>query len=127
MIAVHSSPFNLEVLMNIVLNRGTIQLDDGVTARVERSCGARLVCRDGTAWITIDHDPRDIVLSAGESFVVDSNSPLLVTSLSGSTRLTLSAADPAAAQCNKPRRAQRSVTEALRSPFPDDVLAAAAT
>ena len=35
----------------------------------------------GTLWITIDNDPRDIVLDPGESFVVDSNRPLVVLPL----------------------------------------------
>ena len=35
----------------------------------------------GTLWITIDNDPRDIVLDPGESFVVDSDHPLFVMAL----------------------------------------------
>ena len=35
----------------------------------------------GTLWVTIDNDPRDIVLDPGESFVVDSDRPLFVMAL----------------------------------------------
>ena len=35
----------------------------------------------GTLWVTIDNDPRDIVLDPGESFVVDSDQPLFVMAL----------------------------------------------
>ena len=34
-------------------------------------------------WITIDDDPRDIVLEAGESFEFDSAKPALLSSLHG--------------------------------------------
>jgi hypothetical protein len=30
--------------------------------------GTQVVCRRGSLWITLDNDPRDIVLDAGESF-----------------------------------------------------------
>jgi hypothetical protein len=30
--------------------------------------GIQLSCRCGSLWITLDNDPRDIVLEAGESF-----------------------------------------------------------
>lgn len=30
--------------------------------------GTQVACRRGSLWITLDNDPRDIVLEAGESF-----------------------------------------------------------
>jgi hypothetical protein len=30
--------------------------------------GKQVTCRRGSLWITLDNDPRDIVLEAGESF-----------------------------------------------------------
>ena len=30
--------------------------------------GVQITCTQGSLWITLDHDPRDIVLEAGESF-----------------------------------------------------------
>ncbi len=29
----------------------------------------RLVCREGSVWITLDHDQQDVILNAGEHFV----------------------------------------------------------
>jgi len=49
--------------------------------RLERARGARLVCRQGTAWITMDGDERDIVLAPGASFVVDSDGAVTVGAL----------------------------------------------
>lgn len=49
--------------------------------RIERARGTRLVCRQGTAWITMDGDDRDIVLAPGASFVVDSDGVVTVGAL----------------------------------------------
>lgn len=46
--------------------------------RLQRAHGTRVRAVDGTVWITIDADPRDIVLDAGQSFVVDSARDLVV-------------------------------------------------
>jgi hypothetical protein len=46
--------------------------------RLRRARGTQVRAIDGTVWITIDDDPRDIVLDAGESFVVDSGRDLVV-------------------------------------------------
>jgi hypothetical protein len=51
--------------------------------RLEGARGTLLRAVKGTLWITIDDDPRDIVLDAGEHFVVDSAEPLLVLPLGG--------------------------------------------
>ena len=52
--------------------------------RVERlGClpGSRIACLCGTAWLTLDGDPRDIVLRAGESFLVDAEAPVMACAL----------------------------------------------
>ena len=49
--------------------------------RLKAARGATLRAVQGTLWVTIDNDLRDIVLDPGESFVVDSNCPLVVMPL----------------------------------------------
>lgn len=49
--------------------------------RLKDARGARLRAVQGTLWVTIDGDLRDIVLDTGESFVVDSDQPLVVMPL----------------------------------------------
>ena len=49
--------------------------------RLRDARGAKLRAVQGTLWVTIDNDLRDIVLDPGESFVVDSNEPLVVMPL----------------------------------------------
>lgn len=51
--------------------------------RLQGACGTVLRAVQGTLWITLDDDPRDIVLDAGEQFVVDSAARLLVLPLGG--------------------------------------------
>jgi Protein of unknown function (DUF2917) len=43
--------------------------------------GTRLRAVSGSVWITIDHDPRDIVLDAGDEFVIESQRGLVVLPL----------------------------------------------
>jgi len=49
--------------------------------RLKDARGARLRAVQGTLWVTIDNDLRDIVLDPGEIFVVDSDRPLVVMPL----------------------------------------------
>ncbi len=41
----------------------------------------RLVCREGSVWITLDHDERDVVLSAGEDFFVQPHQRVIAYAL----------------------------------------------
>ena len=43
--------------------------------------GVTLTCRAGAVWITIDGDPNDYVLEAGESFAAPKRSRVLVYAL----------------------------------------------
>ena len=49
--------------------------------RLNAARGTLLRAVKGTLWVTIDNDPRDIVLDPGESFTVDSDAPLFVMAL----------------------------------------------
>ena len=54
---------------------------------------ARVECREGSVWITLDHDPRDIVLERGEAFEHDGERRALVYAFEPST-LELRPAQP---------------------------------
>lgn len=49
--------------------------------RLKAARGTRLRSVQGTLWVTIDNDLRDIVLGPGESFVIDSDQPLVAMPL----------------------------------------------
>ncbi len=57
--------------------------------RLNAARGTLLRAVKGTLWITIDHDPRDIVLDPSESFTVDSDAPLFVMALGDRAALDL--------------------------------------
>ena len=73
--------------------------------------GARLRCVEGSVWLTLDHDLRDIFLNPGDSFVVDRDGATLLHALSP-TRLSIESRRDAAARGGP--GPWRSVIAALR-------------
>jgi hypothetical protein len=58
-----------------------VVLASGATQRFSNLRSARILCERGEIWITVDGCLRDVVLSAGEAWVVQRAAPVLVTSL----------------------------------------------
>jgi len=63
--------------------RTRMLLERGQSTRLTDARQSRLASAGGTLWVTIDNDPRDIVLEPGEGFDVESSEPLLVFALGG--------------------------------------------
>jgi hypothetical protein len=63
---------------------------------VPDAAGVEITCREGSIWITLDHDVRDIVLDAGQSFVAGEHRRALIYAL-GTARVDLRPAGPQAA------------------------------
>ena len=57
--------------------RGLLEIPD--------AAGVRVTCSRGCLWITLDNDPRDIVLEAGETFLSTEHRRALVYALQAST------------------------------------------
>jgi len=57
--------------MNNELRHPLTDLTAGSVLRVQDGEGRAIVVFEGQVWITLENDPRDIVLAAGESFSVD--------------------------------------------------------
>ena len=66
-----------------------LAVDERRGLRLNAAQGTLLRAVKGTLWVTIDNDPRDIVLDPGESFVVDSHQPLFVMALGERATLDL--------------------------------------
>jgi hypothetical protein len=70
-----------------------VQLPADQLLRLTHARGTRLRAIAGTSWITIDDDPRDVVLNPGDEWVVDAERPVLVTSLGGAATVAVCAPD----------------------------------
>jgi len=66
-----------------------MQLHKGGHLKLDGARGARLSCVNGTAWITVDRNVQDVVMLPGDSFVVSSDSSVLVGPLFGAVTLDL--------------------------------------
>lgn len=52
---------------------------------VKTPLGVSIECLSGHVWITLDGDPRDVVLDQGQTFTVDRNQRTLVMALDEAT------------------------------------------
>jgi Protein of unknown function (DUF2917) len=68
-----------------------IRLDRGQSTVLPANRPAHLASAQGTVWVTIDHDPRDIVLEAGDAMDLWSDAPVVVSTLGGPAVLELTA------------------------------------
>jgi hypothetical protein len=67
-----------EISMNIELNQEGLCLKPKQVVRVRGGLGHSIVCDSGSVWVTQEGDPRDIILSAGDSFTLDREGVALV-------------------------------------------------
>lgn len=54
------------------------------TLTLQRPQGSRVECLNGQIWITLDHDVRDIILEAGQSYCANHQSRMLIHALAPS-------------------------------------------
>ena len=66
---------------------------------VSDASGVQISCREGSLWVTLDDDPRDVVLAAGESFVTTQHRRALIYAMEPSS---LSLATTAVARAARP-------------------------
>ena len=48
---------------------------------VADAAGVQVICREGSLWVTVDKDLRDIVLAPGESFTTPQHRRVLIFAL----------------------------------------------
>ena len=61
----------------------TLDLAQEQGARFTNARGTRIECRRGVLWITVDNDPRDVLLEVGQSFTLASSADTIVQAILG--------------------------------------------
>lgn len=74
---------------------------------VSDAAGVQITCREGSLWVTLDDDQRDIVVDAGGSFLTTEHRRALIYAMKPSSLSLVMAAATA-----QPRRAGRTPAEA---------------
>ncbi|CAN5714682.1 hypothetical protein BH11PSE8_BH11PSE8_04410 [soil metagenome] len=67
--------------MNNDLNRITQTLHKNQLLRLHKGEARRIEVATGTLWITLDNDPRDIVLDPGQGFGIAENDHVLLSAI----------------------------------------------
>ena len=68
--------------MNITdLTAAATYLPKGTIQRLHDASGQRIEALDGSLWVTVDNDRRDIVVNSGEGFTIDRDGDTLISAL----------------------------------------------
>ncbi len=67
--------------MKAELDIRPISLPHRAMHRIDNGRGTQVFCLKGPVWITQEGDPRDIILSAGQSFLLDRKGVAVVFAL----------------------------------------------
>jgi hypothetical protein len=77
--------------MLLTTQRAQLNLADDEVARLRDACDSRLEVTQGFVWVTVDGDRNDVVLGAGESYLIDSREVVTVSALRGAASLKVRA------------------------------------
>ncbi len=89
----------------------TLRLAGGQSIATRASRGTRITVCSGCAWLTVERDARDFVLTAGRVFTCDADDVLVVVEMLASGSLTIS---PAGARSAASVPRWRSLANRLR-------------
>lgn len=70
--------------MNTIPNQFDLSLAHKAMFKVTDAAGVQITCREGSLWVTLDGDSRDIVIDAGESFIATEHRRALIYALAPS-------------------------------------------
>ncbi len=95
--------------MHLNIHQALVPLTSPAPLRLQHARGTRLRSLAGTLWVTVDGEDLDRVLERGESLVVDSDSPVLVSPLNGTATVGL---------CDQPQPTERPLARLLHALWP---------
>jgi len=98
--------------MLLTAQRAQLNLADDEVAHLRDACDSRLEVTQGFVWVTVDGDHADVVLGAGESYLIDSRDVVTVSALRGAASLRVRA-NVGARQC-RPAAVTRSLVRPSR-------------
>jgi hypothetical protein len=87
--------------MLLTAQRAQLNLADDEVARLHDACDSRLEVTQGFVWVTVEGDRNDVVIGAGESFLIDSRDVVTVSAIRGAASLKVRA-NAGARQCRQP-------------------------
>jgi ferric-dicitrate binding protein FerR (iron transport regulator) len=79
-----------DTIATTTLPAGAHRLEKRALFDLADAAGVQIACDEGLLWVTLDHDPRDIILARGESFFTTEHRRAVVYALEAS-RFTLRA------------------------------------
>jgi len=77
--------------MLLTTQRAQLTLADDEVARLRDARDSRLEVTDGFVWVTVEGDRGDVVLGAGESFLVNTPDVVTVSALRGAAAVRVRA------------------------------------
>lgn len=73
--------------MDLQITQASIELHPREPLRLHVSAGNHVTSISGTTWLTIDGDPRDIILAPGDTHAFERAGPVMVQALGGDALL----------------------------------------
>jgi hypothetical protein len=71
--------------MNTTSNQFDLSLAHQAMFNVSDAAGVQITCREGSLWVTLDGDPQDTVLDAGDSFMATEHRRALIYAMAPSS------------------------------------------
>lgn len=81
--------------MTASFDKGRVELAQSGFLRLANAAGTSLTCLRGALWVTRDGSPKDAILAAGQSYVVEDAARILVFAFEPSLTLVQPPAAPA--------------------------------
>jgi hypothetical protein len=105
------SPNALHAAHTASHNASAVDLPRRAMLKLPDAAAVDIECRSGSLWITLDEDPRDFIVEAGERFSTNAHTPAIVYALHAAVVLVhpqRPAAPSSAAASGRPRAARPS-------------------